>query len=454
MPLWRKDCFWVMLACLAVRGGFALSADTLPTRPPFDGYLEIATNLLQGGGFGPVPTRLFHLRTPVYPLFLAGLWSGAPEGCRFQILAAAQVVLSAATCGLLWAMVRPVFGRGAAAASGLMFAASPSLTVLTTQVYTETLQFFLLTLAGITAARVVRRGRGADALAFGLLWGVLGMNRPEATYVTPVLLAPLLLNRAVGLRRTALALAVALLANAAVMAPWVVRNYRVYGAFVTHVPAAGSGIYGGSFPYPPMYGRCWAKTPAGDVAYWQMPQYRELLADFWDPVAMATRPDWADEIVARSERDFLAIDRRLGAEAKRQIAANPRLYAWNLAAHAVDLWGRPVGWSITKAGRAARAVWSVSYVALLGLAAAGTVLVVRHGRRIDLVALGWVAYPFWHTLVMLPINTECRYQAASVPFLLALAGCGAAAVASRRLKMPYPRAARAVETSLAPALTV
>jgi hypothetical protein len=69
-----KTYGWVLLVCLAVRAGYLLTRAQLPPRAPFDGYMQIADNLLAGRGLTPAPLRHFHLRTPVYPLFVASVW--------------------------------------------------------------------------------------------------------------------------------------------------------------------------------------------------------------------------------------------------------------------------------------------------------------------------------------------------------------------------------------------
>lgn len=427
---WLRDPrVLVLLVALAVRAGYLATAEALPTRTPFDGYVEMASNILAGRGPTPSPPRHYHLRTPLYPGLIAAVWSVSPAASRFTALAALQAGLSVATCAVIMALVRPVAGLRTAVAAGLLFALSPSAVVYCGLVYTETLHLFLLSLAAVAAARLAWHGRTLDALAFGVLWGLLGLNRPEATYIVPVLALPALLGRAVpASRRLALA-GLMLGANALMMAPWVARNHTVYGTFVLHTPSSGNGLYGGSFPYPPMYGRSWAPTPEGDVAYWEMPQYRAIVAPFWDREALARRGPWRDEILARSERDFLEIDARLKREALRQIAANPRLYAWNLAMHAYDLWGRPAAWAMVDAPRAARAAWYLGYLGLLaavglGLARLGRLPALALDPPARAVAGSWAGYLAWHTVVLLPMFTEPRYQAACAPFLVALAALG------------------------------
>lgn len=430
---WFKNWGWVLVLALVIRLGYVLSLERLPAREPFDGYAQIAANLLEGQGLNPTTPRHFHLRTPTYPLFVAAVWSVVSEPARYAALAGAQVGLSVGTCGLLMAIMAPVTGHRAAKMAGVLYACSPSYIAFCALIYTETLQMFLVALAAYVASRLATRGKVIDALMFGALWGILGLNRPESSYVLPVLVLPFLLNKRTLALQKLCGLAVMLLACALVMAPWVARNYRVYGAFVLHVPQTGMGLYGGSYPNPPMYGRGWVRTEKGDVSYWEQPEFLELTAPYWDRAALAKRPGWRDEVLASRERDFLVIDRTLAAAAKRQIAAHPRTYAWNLMFHIYALWGRPAAWDTLDVG-SARFVWLGGYLVYLVLAGLGVVTVWRDSRW-NTLAMSWLGFATWSTVVLLPIVTEPRYQASAGIFLTGFAGAGLASLLPSRSKV-------------------
>ncbi len=318
-----------------------------------------------------------------------------------------------------------------------MFAVSPSYTLFSALVYTETLHLFLLVLAILAASRLLRTGRALDSAWLGALWGLLGLNRPEATFLVPILALPFTLCRGTPGARKALVLAVMLTANVVVMSPWIVRNYKVYGAFVLHVPATGMNLFGGSYPNPPMYGRGWHHAPGldHDLAYWETAEYLAIVAPYWDRAALATCPGWHEEVLARSERDFLAIDRALATARRRQIVEHPAMTARNLASHVAMLWARPAAWDVAKPGTILRLVWFGSHVGLLGLALLGGVIAWRSGRLTGCAA-AWLAFIGWHTLVILPIVTEPRYQASSAPFLFAFAGLAVSTVLERVTRKP------------------
>ena len=434
---WFQDWGWVLLLALVIRLGYVLSLERIPAREPFDGYAQIAANLLEGRGLNPTTPRHFHLRTPTYPLFVAAVWSVVSTPARYGALAGAQVGLSVGTCGLLMAIMAPVLGLRAARMTGVLFACSPSSIAFCALIYTETLQMFLVALAAFVAMRLAARGKVFDMLMFGVLWGILGLNRPESTYVLPVLVLPFLLNKQTpGLQKLS-GFVVMLLACVLVMAPWVARNYRVYGAFILHVPQTGMGLYGGSYPNPPMYGRGWVRTERGDVSYWEQPEFLEVTAPYWDRSALANRPGWRDEVLASSARDFLVIDRVLAAAAKRQISAHPLTYVWNMMFHIYALWGRPAAWDALDLGPA-RLVWLGGYLIYLGLAGLGIVTALRNSRR-NALAMNWLGFAIWSTIVLLPIVTEPRYHVSAGIFLTGFAGAGLARLMAMKSKVRTPR---------------
>ncbi|MCX7915629.1 MAG: hypothetical protein N3A53_04930 [Verrucomicrobiae bacterium] len=89
---------WVTVGALVIR--FLALGMTLPHLKPdtdLDYYRSLARSMARGEGFtvGGVPNVA---RTPVYPLFLAGLIQ--IRGDRLAVFLTAQCILGALTCGL------------------------------------------------------------------------------------------------------------------------------------------------------------------------------------------------------------------------------------------------------------------------------------------------------------------------------------------------------------------
>jgi len=175
---------------------------------------------------------------PGYSMFLAGIYrlTGTGPGRRVAVRCV-QVGLAAITVVLLFTMADMLFPRRAAWIVAGLVAAYPPRLVLTGYLLTETL--FTLLLVGQVAAMVwAARARSIGA------WALLGALTAAAVYVRPVagpvplVLLAFELRRAAeerswrGLGRVAAGLAISGVVMVALLAPWWVRNQRVYGVFL------------------------------------------------------------------------------------------------------------------------------------------------------------------------------------------------------------------------------
>jgi hypothetical protein len=428
----------VLFLCLVLRLGFVLALEKHPPRVPTDGYIEIAENILAGQGFSPTPLRHWSFRTPGYPLFIAAVWGLVPTAARYVALELAQVGLSVITCGLLFLLADDVFGRRAAWIGAVLFAVSPSSIVFCALTVTESLHVFWIALAALIALKVFQSPHALTAVGLGLIWGLAGLTRPEATVLVPLLLLPVLGARHLGVPAKVKVCSAAALAKLAVMAPWVARNFLVFGGFVLHVPLGGDNLFRGTYPHPPMYGRGWHGTGPQMIHVNQSPEYRAITDPFWDPRFRSLQTKLVDaDVVTRSERDTLEVDRRLAAAAWSHIRNYKLTQIRNILYHIYGMWGRPAAWDNALAAPI-RLAWYASYLAFLGLFVLG-VLVAWKSGQLGLVPLSWLILMAASVGLFLLFAAESRYQATSWVFLAMFSGLGLAAI------LPFPnREARAV----------
>ncbi|HZW29651.1 MAG TPA: glycosyltransferase family 39 protein [Isosphaeraceae bacterium] len=427
-----------LFLCLVVRLGYALSLERHPGNVPTDGYVEIAQNILAGKGFAPTPMRHWFFRTPGYPLFIAAVLSVVPPSGRYIALEVAQGALSLATCGLVYLIANAVFGRRAAFAGAVLFALSPSYTAYSMEVLSETLLIVLVALAALMAIRLSRTADVRTALGFGLVWGAAALTRPEAIVLVPLLLLPVLLARDLALTAKIQAGACAALGTVAILAPWVARNYQVYGTFVLSAPLGGNGLFAGTYPHPPLYGRGWYGTVPNAIHFTQTPEYREITRPFWDPAFVEQAAKLSDpDVVVRNERDVLEVDRRLAAAGWANVRNYKAIQVYNILIHFYDLWGRPAAWGHDW-GRPIVLAWFGSYVGFLVLIVAGVVFAWR-GGSLGAIPMSWLVVTAANTGLLLLFCTAPRYQASSATFLYIFGGLGVAAL------LPHlsPRAAAA-----------
>ena len=227
----------LVLLTLALGARLALFAGILTANPDgfFDvdsrGYWALAENLLERGIFsqGTAPPYLPDAtRTPVYPLFLAGL-----RGVGFGPVGVAlvQILLSSAIVVGVVVFTRRWVGRlDAALIAGALVALDVPAISAANSVLTETLFTGLLlaaTGAFLVALKSPRPLR-AGALA-GVLLGAAALCRPAALYLPPIWAALFVIARGRSGAAPA-SVAVFALAVALVVGPWALRNQRTFGS--------------------------------------------------------------------------------------------------------------------------------------------------------------------------------------------------------------------------------
>jgi 4-amino-4-deoxy-L-arabinose transferase-like glycosyltransferase len=247
-------------------------------------YLALARNVAEGRGFmydgmrdsGTTPQ---FGRAPGYPMFLASIGAGEPEGDSAPLrVKVAQALVGGAIVWIVGLLGWRARGPRAGVFAAAIAAAYPPLVWMPAYVFSETVYSlfalsaaFVLQLAvdrcdaahtGIPIVRFVHggvetgaptirpvhggveSGRGGRplALAAGALIGAAILIRPAMLFFVPVAVLWLL-----GRRRHVLA--IAMLASAvAVVAPWTARNYRVHGRFVMIASEGGVTFWTGNHP--------------------------------------------------------------------------------------------------------------------------------------------------------------------------------------------------------------
>jgi 4-amino-4-deoxy-L-arabinose transferase-like glycosyltransferase len=229
-------------------------------------YWHLAGTIREGTPFevvewGDLPR--FALRTPGYPLFLAAC--RLVFGDRVLPVRLVQAALGTWCVWLVARLTARVIGDDASGRrigtvpllAALFAALEPYLIVMTVLVLSEALfiPLMLLALAGLATlwpadGSSPPKQRGLVALATGLAAGAAVLVRPSwALFVPAVLLAWIILS---GRGRRGAAFRGALVVGLGVvlvMAPWWVRNARLYGRFVPTALWAGASLYDGLNPH-------------------------------------------------------------------------------------------------------------------------------------------------------------------------------------------------------------
>jgi 4-amino-4-deoxy-L-arabinose transferase-like glycosyltransferase len=171
---------------------------------------------------------------PGYPLLLAAIFRvfGIRTTASAFVTIALQEIMAGAVCVLIYYIGRRALGEPAGVAGAWIWALYPSATIVPgVFLWDATLTALLATLGFLLAMRL-DAGERRDWIIFGLLWGAAGLVNPSVLPVFGVLMLRSCWQR----RRIALpwrGRAIAcLLITIALLTPWTVRNYRVFGKLV------------------------------------------------------------------------------------------------------------------------------------------------------------------------------------------------------------------------------
>jgi 4-amino-4-deoxy-L-arabinose transferase-like glycosyltransferase len=301
-----------------------------------------------------------------------------------------------------------------ATVAAVLAAVNPFFVLGVTDVRTEPLFMFLLTLAIWGLLGAVRSGRASSALLAGAAFALASLTRPAGLAALVLGLAALVLRPGIGRRR--LAPALAFVTGAGVfLAPWIVRNAIRYHELIVVNDAAGYSFWRGS--HPEMYRIARIEDPL---------EYRRAAAAFEGGVT----PTVAAAILAHA-RSPNERSRAWFAEGLQNICGNPGDSASFAARRAWDYW-RP--WlNSQEHGRTAVLGSAAFNLSLFSLAAVGF---GRFRPRNEFV-FAWIAVYFvamW--LAHIPHQVVMRFRipftdpllvvfAASAIVSLAAAGAGA-----------------------------
>jgi len=355
----------LMLLFIALR---AVCIILVPVAPTFDSawYLDRAVGLSQGLGFTDDgrPTAFW---PPGYSAFLAALF--AVFGAKLWVALAANVVLGAGLCFLLYRLSIAIFGDRLAAAIGVgALALYPNQIAYTLGVSTEVIYPFMIMLASLILSR---GSRMLNLFGFGLVMGCATLIKAQ-TLLLPLLFVLVLDAKSLALReliRCSGRVLVVYLGVGLIVVPWTARNYAAFGAIVPVSTNGGVNLLNGNNPFT-----------QGDFT----PD--EILARLWQ------REPGEDEVAA---------DRRAGKIAADWIRENPLAFATLMPKKVWRLWAidGEAEWSIRAGYRRFDEYASVFhairwadevYYLLLMATSAGAVAALWRSRRL------------WHSLAAVP----------------------------------------------------
>jgi len=313
----RRWLLAVIAAGLLVRVAVLPAMSHVDLRIADEGhYYRLATSLVEGRGFAfeSGPTSL---RPPLYPAFVAAVWT--VTGSRsLQAVRLAQIGLALALALIVFAIGRELFGERAGAIAAAITTFYPSLLVSNYLLLTEVLFATLVAAATWATARTFLGSSPWAALAAGALMALAALTR-SVVYPLPIVLAGLvvLAHRAALARRVLLA-GLLLMGAAIVLAPWAIRNTRLQGVPVLVDTMGGMNLRMGNYEFTPLK-RMWDAVAMSGEKSWIVGL----------PEAPPGGGTWTDGHKDRWARD----------QAIRFMLSHPGLTTWRAAVKFGDFWG-------------------------------------------------------------------------------------------------------------------
>lgn len=396
----------ILLATIALRLGVLVAQRDRPIVLDETTYDQVARNLVAGHGFSKGDTDADRAptaeRAPSYVLVVAACYRLVGHHPRAVFLV--QIVFDAISLGLVYWLARRWFASPRVAlVAAAMFGAYPPFVIMATQLLTESFATLALLAAVACFVATLERPRWPALVGSGVALGAAALAKSQLAPVAAVLalasIPDLGLVRA--LRRT---LAVVLVATL-VMSPWIIRNARVFHAFIPGVSTGGVALWLGSGAYD-------GRTIGG----FDSPLVSDSLRAALLPMSEMERNRWGSH------------------EALRVIAGHPARYAWLSMKKCFQLWFN-LGYD-SRPSRASLALATLNLV-LFGLAIIGLGRGAANawGARF----IGWLA-AFW-TVVHVPFSTQVRY---SYPFFALLVIFSAAGLVTLAMRAGWPREKAAV----------
>jgi 4-amino-4-deoxy-L-arabinose transferase-like glycosyltransferase len=237
-PAATRPLVVLFLVALVLRVGIAsFTGLNTPPRAGSDSaeYDRYAWNMAQGLGYrGMSPDvkdqdHLTAYRTPGTSLLWAGLFK--LFGHRFDVIRLAHCLLGAASCLLVFAIADKWFCRRVAWWSAAIWAVYPTSLLFSAELLSEPLGAFLFLAYLAASAAWATHPQWARALGAGAALGLCVLAHPSKIVMVPFALLWAIWQWRRQPPRMVGAIAIPLVAIA-VVSPWTMRNYVVFGRFI------------------------------------------------------------------------------------------------------------------------------------------------------------------------------------------------------------------------------
>ena len=185
-------------------------------------------------------------RPPVYPLFLAGVYS--LFGHKPYIAIIIQIFLGCLTCALVYKIGEAFIQKEVGFIAGLLLALDFPTAIYTNLLMAETIFILLFLLTLYFFLKFLKEGKRTYLIYSGIFLGLSTLCRPISQYFIVLMIPLFLVIYRKDIKRGLLSCLLYLLVFLAVITPWALRNYTTYGSFkLTAIPGWNLLFYNAAY---------------------------------------------------------------------------------------------------------------------------------------------------------------------------------------------------------------
>lgn len=256
----RSSFFWMFVIAFALRMALILIGHTYRFKAADDHFGfgwemgRIGRSLALGQGFanpfggitGPTAWE-----PPLYPFLVAGVFKlfGIYSAASAIALLGISSIFSALTCIPIFMIAKRCFNQTVALWSAWMWAVLPFIMYWCTRIVWETsFSVLLLTVIFLLTLTAEQKQGWKPWAIFGLLWGVVALTNTSLLAFLPASGLWIWRRRWKEHRRSLGGVVLASAIFIACIAPWIFRDYQVFGRFIFIRPNLGAELWLGNSP--------------------------------------------------------------------------------------------------------------------------------------------------------------------------------------------------------------
>lgn len=373
---------------------YKFSSQVLTSDPIY--YDQTAQSILKGEGYRN--GHMFAYRPPIYPYFLAGIYS--IFGNSYLPVKIVQAFISIFSCFIMFLLTKRLLNEKAALSSVFLFAFYPPFIRFSGELWTETVFIFLILSVFLFLYKFQESSRLRHGIILGVLLGIASLTREVAFYFLPLMLIWIIIcNKSVISRKVIInKILVIIIPMLLIMMPWIVRNYIILKTIIPVSTNGGVNFYMGNNPQ------------ANGQFLWILPE-----GCVWPN----TQLNLTDKEMSVAE---IAVYKKCYQEGIKFIIKNPLKAAGINFNKLMLLWRPPVykiDFNVTPSEAILRIIWLIFYMGIIVLSVPGLVISIR------MFGSSWLILHFWIIFVsfiqMFAACADSRYFLPIIPALIIFA---------------------------------